>query len=208
MVRNVTAVNRREVDELYADFQKAQDNAGLPLEFYRMPAGGRASEEAVQEILTRGYTLSALDYWNSAVSKFRQNRIVSPTLNDFEKAWSKVPSSAKVSAEFPGTRRRVLSAKALRDFRLIAGQKYLDAAMSSAKGEDPGWTVEMLRRFDEEVAASGLPMGDFTVEGRPAREGDQDYIVRVARRETGFVGYFRAIWHRILAVSMPNATPT
>jgi hypothetical protein len=209
LVRNVTSSNGREADELAEDFLAAANRAGLPLDFYKLPDGTRASDEVVQGLLHRGYVLSAVDYWNAALSKFRRNRIVGPTLNDFESAWEKVPEGTKVSVEFPGRRApQPLSADLLRDFRLICGQKYLSAAESAAEGEDPEWTVEMLRRFEEEREASGLPMSEFRIAGRPAQEGDPEFLIKRARRENGFVGFFRAIWHRILAASMPNATPT
>ncbi|NNE43254.1 MAG: hypothetical protein HKN12_03525 [Gemmatimonadetes bacterium] len=207
--RNVALGNGREVDQLRDEFIKAADNAGLPLEFYKLKDGSRASEEAVQAIVHRGYELSALDYWNAAISKYRQNRLVNPTLNEFEKAWEKVPESSRVMAEFPGSRRKKpLSDEALHQFRVAAAQKYLDAAAQAATAEDSEWTVEMLRRFHEEQEIAQLPMSDYQVDGRPAEAGDPDLLIRRARLETGFVGWFRAIWHRILAASMPNATPT
>jgi hypothetical protein len=208
LVQNVTASNGREVDELVEDFRAAAENAGVPMEFYRLPEG-RASDESIRRLVNRGYELSAVDYWNSAISKFRQNRIVSPTLNDFESSWSLVSPDTRVQVEFPGTRgKRTLNESLLHEFRRIAGQKYLDAAASAARAEDPDWTVEMLRRFAEERAASGLPMSDFEVDGRPGLDTDMELLVKRARRETGFAGFFRAIWHKVLEASMPNATPT
>lgn len=207
LVRNVTNGNGREVDELADGFLKSAEYAGLPLDFYRLPDGSRASEEAIEEIKHRGYVLSAADYWNAAVSKFRQNRIVSPTLNDFDSAWAKVRAGTKVMVEVPGQGKRALSDELLHQFRRIAGQKYLDAASSAARAEDPEWTNEMLRRFEEERVASGLAMGEFQLDGRPAVDEDVEYLVRLARGETGFVGFFRAIWHRILAEAVPGAPP-
>lgn len=205
--RNVTDGNGREVDELADGFLKAAEYAGLPLDFYRLADGSRASSEAIEDIRHRGYVLSAVDYWNAAVSKFRQNRIVSPVLNEFEAAWSKVPPGTKAVVEVPGVGKRQLSDDLLHQFRRIAGQKYLDAAASAARAGDPEWTNEMLRRFGEERDASGLPMSEFRLEGRPARETDIEYLVKLARGETGFVGFFRAIWHKILAEAMPGAPP-
>lgn len=206
LVRNVTNGNGREVDELADGFLSAAEYAGLPLDFYRLP-DGRASREAIEEIKHRGYVLSAVDYWNAAISKFRQNRIVSPTLNDFERAWAKVRPGTKTMVEVPGQGRRRLSDELLHQFRRIAGQKYLDAAASAAKAGDPEWTNEMLRRFAEERSASGLPMSDFQLEGRRAQDDDIEYLVKLARGETGFVGFFRAIWHRILVEAIPGAPP-
>jgi len=167
--RNVTIGNGREVDELADDFLDTVRSAGLPLEFYRLSDGSRASEEAIQRLRDRGHTLSAVDYWNSAISKFRQNRIVNPTLNDFEKEWNRVPKGTEVRVDVPGVRgQRVLDRDLLQEFRRICGQKYMDAAVSAARAEDPEWTLEMLRRFREEFDASGLPLDKFVVDGRPA----------------------------------------
>lgn len=206
--RNVTIGNGREVDELTEDFLDSVRAAGLPLEFYRLADGSRASEEEIRRLQDRGHLLSAVDYWNSAISKFRQNRIVNPTLNDFEKEWSRVPEGTEARVDVPGLQgQRLLSGELLREFRRICGQKYLDAAASAARAEDPEWTLEMLRRFREELNSSGLTLAEFRVDGRPAEEGDFDGLVKRARREQGFLGFFRAIWHRILAEAMPGAPP-
>jgi hypothetical protein len=207
LVRNVTNGNGREVDELADGFLRSAEYAGLPPDFYRLPDGTRASEQAIEDIKHRGYVLSAVDYWNAAVSKFRQNRIVSPVLNDFGAAWAKVRPGTKATVEVPGMGKRQLSDDLLHQFRRIAGQKYLDAAHSAAKAGDPEWTNEMLRRFQEERAASGLAMGEYQLDGRPAVDDDVEYLVRLARGETGFVGFFRAIWHKILAEAIPGAPP-
>ncbi|HMB69361.1 MAG TPA: hypothetical protein VKU85_08610 [bacterium] len=207
LVRNVTNGNGREVDELADGFLKAAEYAGLPLNFYKLPDGTRASEEEIEEIKHRGYVLSAVDYWNAAISKFRQNRIVSPSLNDFEAAWAKVRPGTKVMVDMPGLGRRALSDDLLHQFRRMAGQKYLDAAFSAAKAGDPEWTNEMLRRLAEERQSSGLPMGELRLEGRQAVDEDIEYLVKLARGETGFVGFFRAIWHRILEEAVPGAPP-
>jgi hypothetical protein len=50
-------------------------------------------------------------------------------------------------------------------------------------------------------------MTEYQLEGRPAVDDDTQYLVKLARGETGFVGFFRAIWHKILAEAIPGAPP-
>jgi hypothetical protein len=205
LIQNATDGPGDQAATLGEQFMNEVRESRVSLAYFQTPAGAPVTKEYVQELVNQGRIRVVQQDWDEALQQLRTNAPVIPKIEKVEIAWEKCPSDEPIQVEMPRDRKTVvLSEKILQDLREGAIQRWLDRAAEAAEAGNAHRTEESLEKFNAELelaneAGAGLLTENFEVNGQPATGDRIAYLRREARGETGFLGFFRALWRRVVS---------
>jgi hypothetical protein len=163
----------------------------------------------MEELRCRGLTRAATNYWEQALRKLEKVAFVNPTLDHVDEIWHRCARDQPVVVSI-GQFEGPLTASGIFEMRRTSVQRFLDRAVQTAEQGYPLATRQHLERFRQELelanaTATRFGLNDFRVNGAPATQDTLERLIKSARRETGFLGWFRALWRRWRKPPLPPA---
>lgn len=201
LLEHVSNENGRQTDELVDAFLAAVRESGLHLGYFKTHGGEPVTDEFLQSLRERGVVRSVQQYWAAAIRRYHQGRPVNPVLDLFEAEWRRCPPDAEIEVPFPKGSVVMVNESVLLDLRRLGAQNLLDRTVLAAEARDVERTETGIDAFRRELenanaTADRFTLADFEIRGEAVTEERLDDLLREAKGETGFWGFFRVLWRR------------